>query len=138
MKKKLLVMGLPGAGKTYLSKSLSKMLDAVWLHADMIRKVFNDWDFSLEGRLRQSKRMNDLAVENVKKGRFVIADFVCPTEKTRKNFNADYLIWVDTIQKGRFENTNLIFEPPKKFDFRVTSQNAEFWAEKIIENLNKN
>ncbi len=135
MKKKFLVMGLPGSGKTYLSKKLSDKLNAVWLNADEIRKKLNDWDFSLEGRLRQSKRMKNMADEYVKDGKNVIADFICPVEETRKNFNADYIIWVDTIKKGRFEDTNLLFDPPKKFDFRVTSQDAEFWSEKILENL---
>lgn len=135
MKKKFLVMGLPGSGKTYLSKKLSDKLNAIWLNADEIRKKLNDWDFSLEGRLRQSKRMKNMADEYVKDGKNVIADFICPVEETRKNFNADYIIWVDTIKKGRFEDTNLLFDPPKKFDFRVTSQDAEFWSEKILENL---
>ena len=84
MKKKLLVMGLPGAGKTFLSKSLSKKLDAVWLNADKIRKEFNDWDFSLEGRLRQSKRMNDLADENVKKGKICNSRFCLPYRRPEK------------------------------------------------------
>ena len=135
MKKKFLVMGLPGSGKTYLSKKLSEKLNAIWLNADEIRKKLNDWDFSLEGRLRQSKRMKNMADEYVENGKNVIADFICPIEETRKNFNADYIIWVDTIKKGRFEDTNLLFDPPKKFDFRVTSQDAEVWSEKILKNL---
>ena len=135
MKKKFLVMGLPGSGKTYLSKKLSEKLDAIWLNADEIRKKLNDWDFSLEGRLRQSKRMKNMADEYVKNGKNVIADFICPIEETRKNFNADYIIWVDTIKEGRFEDTNLLFDPPKKYDFRVTSQDAEVWSEKILKNL---
>ena len=117
--KKILIMGLPGAGKTYLAKILFPMLDAVWLNADEIRKKANDWDFSPEGRKRQSERMKKLAETALKENKNVIADFVCPTPETRSNFNADYIIWMDTNTKGRFEDTNKIFVKPEKFDFRV-------------------
>ena len=111
--KKILIMGLPGAGKTYLAKILFPMLDAVWLNADEIRKKANDWDFSPEGRKRQSERMKKLAETALKENKNVIADFVCPTPETRSNFNADYIIWMDTITKGRFEDTNKIFVKPE-------------------------
>ena len=59
------------------------------------------------------------------KGRFVICDFVCPTSKTRKNFDADITIWMDTIKKGRFDDTNKIFVQPEKVDFHVTEWNEK-------------
>ena len=135
MKKRILIMGLPGSGKSFLSERLSPLLDAVWLNADEVRKKANDWDFSPKGRERQTKRMKDLAQKYLNEGKNVIADFVCPTEKTRKDFNADILIWVDTIKKGRFEDTNKMFEEPKKFHYRVTEQNAEKWSLQIIEDM---
>ena len=128
-------MGLPGAGKTYLARRLAPYLKAVWLNNDEVRKKANDWDFSFEGRIRQSKRMKDLAQKTLNEGKHVIADFVCPTPKTRKDFNADIVIWVDTIKKGRFEDTNKMFVKPKKFDFRVTTKNAEVWAIKIADKI---
>ena len=128
-------MGLPGAGKTYLAKILFPMLDAVWLNADEIRKKANDWDFSSEGRKRQSERMKKLAEAALKENKNVIADFVCPTPETRSNFNADYIIWMDTITKGRFEDTNKIFVKPEKFDFRVTEKNAEVIAPEIVKSI---
>ena len=133
--KKILVMGLPGAGKTYFAKILFPMLDAVWLNADQIRKEANDWDFSPEGRLRQANRMKSLADKALNEGKNVIADFVCPTDKTREDFDADILIWMDTIKEGRFEDTNKIFVKPKKFDFRVPEKNAEIWAIKIADKI---
>ncbi len=133
--KKILVMGLPGAGKTYFAKILFPMLDAVWLNADQTRKEANDWDFSPEGRLRQANRMKSLADKALSEGKNVIADFVCPTDKTRKDFDADILIWMDTIKEGRFEDTNKIFVKPKKFDFRVPEKNAEIWAIKIADKI---
>ena len=137
MKKKILIMGLPGAGKTYLSKRLAPHLKAVWLNSDKTRKEANDWDFSPEGRERQAKRMKDLAQKALNEGRHVIADFICPTPKTRKDFNADIVIWVDTIKKGRFEDTNKMFVKPKKFDFRVTEKNAKKWSLQIFEDMKK-
>ena len=93
---KILIMGLPGSGKTTLAKALYKKLDCVWFNADEVRKQFNDWDFSDEGRLRQAYRMRDLADEEIKKGNTVICDFVAPTHQIREIFNADLIIWVDT------------------------------------------
>ena len=135
--KLILVMGLPGAGKTTLANELAKLIKAKRLNADEIRKAANDWDFSEEGRIRQSKRMADEALKMKSEGNIVIADFICPTPEARKLFPADYVIWVDTIKEGRFEDTNQMFIKPEKYDFHVTSQEAEKWAPKIYEDLNK-
>ena len=128
-------MGLPGAGKTYFSKILFPLINAVWLNADQVRKDADDWDFSTEGRVRQANRMKSLAQKALDQGKNVIADFVCPTDKTREDFNADVLIWMDTIKEGRFQDTNKIFINPKKFDFRITEKNAEIWAIKVADKL---
>tara|TARA_B100001057_G_C22783672_1_gene924646 strand:- start:1092 stop:1505 length:414 start_codon:yes stop_codon:yes gene_type:complete len=120
---KILVMGLPGSGKTYLTERLQPLLKAAWYNADKVREMANDWDFSDEGRLRQSNRMRTFANFEKKAGRYVICDFVCPTAETRKNFDADITIWLDTIKKGRFEDTNNIFEKPKNIDFHIIEWN---------------
>ena len=133
----ILVMGLPGAGKTTLANELAKLIKSKRLNADEIRKAANDWDFSEEGRIRQSKRMADEALKMKSEGNIVIADFICPTPEARKLFPADYVIWVDTIKEGRFEDTNQMFIKPEKYDFHVTSQEAEKWAPKIYEDLKK-
>ena len=130
-------MGLPGAGKTTLANELAKLIKAKRLNADEIRKAANDWDFSEEGRTRQSKRMAEVALKMKSEGNDVIADFICPTPAARNLFPADYVVWVDTIQKGRFEDTNQMFIKPKKYNFHVTSQEAEKWAAKIYEDLKK-
>lgn len=108
-------MGLPGSGKTTLAKVLAPMFNAVWLNADEVRKDADDWDFSDEGRLRQANRMKSLAQEALSKNRVVVADFVCPTESTRNDFNADYVIWMDTIKEGRFADTNKVFQAQNYF-----------------------
>ena len=136
--KKILIMGLPGSGKTTLASKLSPLLNAKWLNADEVRKEANDWDFSMEGRKRQAKRMSNLAEKHLKNGHYVIADFVCPTKKSRELFNPDFLIWMDTIEKGRFEDTNEIFTKPDKYDLRVTSKDAEKWSEEALKLLKKN
>jgi len=118
---KILVMGLPGAGKTHLAQRLQKNLDCAWFNADKIRSQANDWDFSLKGRDRQSKRMRNIADYEKENGRLVICDFVCPTKKTRHEFDADLVIWVDTIKEGRFEDTNQMFQPPEHITFKVDS-----------------
>tara|TARA_Y100000817_G_scaffold305678_1_gene290020 strand:- start:1448 stop:2224 length:777 start_codon:yes stop_codon:yes gene_type:complete len=133
MKKKILIMGLPGAGKTTLASKLVPLINAKWLNADEVRKEANDWDFSDEGRKRQAKRMADLAEKLKKQGNIVIADFVCPTPKARELFDPDFIIWVDTIKKGRFEDTNKIFVEPENYDVRVTEKNSEIWSIKIAD-----
>ena len=131
----ILIMGLPGSGKTTLAKELSKLIECKRLNADEIRKEANDWDFSEEGRKRQARRMSDAALKIKKEGNNVIADFICPTPAARELFPADYIIWVDTIKEGRFEDTNQMFVKPEKFNFHVTTQDAKLWASKIKEDL---
>ena len=128
-------MGLPGAGKTTLASHLVPLLKAKWLNADKVRKEANDWDFSEEGRVRQAKRMWIKAEEYKSQGHYVVADFVCPTPEARSLFPADYIIWVDTINKGRFDDTNKMFVKPSKYNFHVTTQDAKNWSLKIYEEL---
>ena len=133
--KKILIMGLPGSGKTTLASELVPLLKAEWINNDKVRREANDWDFSEEARSRQAKRMADLADKYKEKGKNVVCDFICPTPKAREIFNADIIIWVDTIKKGRFDDTNAMFIKPEKFDFHVTTQDAKVWAIKIAEKI---
>ena len=132
----ILIMGLPGSGKTTLAEQLAPMLNAKRLNADEVRKEANDWDFSEEGRKRQAKRMSDFAIKLKEQGFNVVADFVCPTPEARNLFPANYVVWVDTIKEGRFDDTNKMFIKPEKFDFHVTTQDAKNWAPKIFEDIN--
>ncbi len=135
---KILVMGLPGSGKTTLSDKLGRLLNAKRVNADEIRKRFNDWDFSLEGRIRQAKRMNMIS-DKEKIDNIVITDFICPTKEARKNFNADYIIWMNTIKTGKFDDTNQMFEKPsaEEMNFEVKEKNADKYKILIFDELKK-
>ena len=132
---RILICGLPGAGKTTLACALLKLIDCVWYNADAVRKNYNDWDFSKEGRLRQATRMKKLADDS---NGYVICDFVAPTKEIRDIFGADYTIWVDTIKESRFDDTTNVFESPEHYDIRVTEQDADRWADIIAKDLNEN
>lgn len=160
--KKILIMGLPGAGKTYFAERLKKFLEengtiqnlssirlttlesvprsnvvsVQWFNADEVRKKYNDWDFSREGRIRQSIRMAEFALTC--SADYVICDFVAPLPEMRHNFKADWTIWIDSIDAGRYEDTNKAFVPPDIYDFRVTEQNAEKWVPYVGERILKN
>lgn len=117
---KVLVFGLPGSGKSTLSEPLAEQVEGVWLNADAIREEYNDWDFSDEGRMRQAMRMRLLADGVSKAGKIAITDFVCPFQEARNSFDPDYTVWMDTIEEGRFEDTNKIFEKPRHCDYLIT------------------
>jgi adenylylsulfate kinase len=156
MSQRILIMGLPGSGKTTLAEKLKKYLEengdisysralnefidakvlVNWFNADDIRRKYNDWDFSNDGRIRQSIRMFQFSMEAG--GDYVICDFVAPLVEMRNNFKADWTIWVDTIREGRYADTNKAFVEPEQYDFRVTEQNAEKWAEFIGQHIVEN
>jgi|TARA_B110000444_G_scaffold215883_1_gene213993 adenylylsulfate kinase len=135
---KILIMGLPGAGKTWFAERLQKALpDCAWFNADVIRKAASDWDFSPAGRERQAMRMCNVADFEIWNQRNVICDFVCPTDDARQAFNADVVIWIDTIKEGRFEDTNKMFENPDldaviHIDKHYTEEEVLVVAEQIV------
>ena len=131
-------MGLPGSGKTYLAKRMQPILKSAWYNADIVREMANDWDFSPEGRIRQSLRMKNLADFEKSQGRMVICDFVCPTNETKENFSPDITVWMNTITSGRYEDTNKMFEKPENVDYVVTEMNDnnhKIIAAKILKNV---
>jgi hypothetical protein len=139
MAQRILVMGLPGSGKTYLAQHIVDHLQAEkkkvgWLNADDVRKKYNDWDFSEAGRIRQSHRMRSLA-DLMTDVDYVICDFVAPLVEMRNNFKADWTVWVDTIREGRYADTNAMFQEPEVYDFRITEQKAEKWSEFVAAHI---
>jgi len=116
---KILIMGLPGSGKTWLAERLQKHLNCAWFNADEIRRMANNWEFDYPARMRQARRMKNLADYESNLKRNVICDFVCPTRLTRTIFDPDITIWMDTIERGRFEDTNKLFERPANVDLHI-------------------
>lgn len=116
---KILIFGLPGSGKTTLAKPLAELIGAVHINADVVRTEYDDWDFTPEGRMRQAQRMRHISDGVVMAGKIAVTDFICPTESARQSFDPDFTIWMDTISRGRFEDTNDMFEPPENVDYHV-------------------
>jgi cytidyltransferase-like protein len=134
MKRKILVMGLPGAGKTTLANVLAPLLNAVVFNADAVRaNLSRDLEFSHEDRVEHARRMGWMCDRVVEAGGTAIADFICPTRETRAAFGEAFTIWLDRIEAGRFEDTNRIFVPPEHIDVRVTAEGApHYWAEQAL------
>ena len=132
--RKLLVMGLPGAGKTTLATILARRLNAVHFNADSVRAEINkDLGFSHEDRIEQARRMGWLCDQVVKANTYAIAEFICPTPQTRAAFGSAFIIWLDRIQHSRFEDTNKLFVPPETYDVRVGAEGSpEYWAEQTV------
>ena len=135
---KILIMGLPGAGKTTLAEALARELQCAHFNADEIRKEINkDLGFSVKDRLEQARRMGVLCDIVSRYGAYVIADFVCPTPESREAFNADFTVWVDRIQESRFADTNKLFVPPEKYDARINGPwGMQYYAEELARKIN--
>ena len=131
---KLLIFGLPGSGKSTLAEPLAKKLEGVWLNADQVRKKYNDWDFTIEGRMRQALRMKHLSEGIVMAGKVAVVDFICPTKEARQLFEPDYTVWMDTIRSGRYDDTNKIFEKP---EINTINYHVAKWFDDTPEQLEK-
>src|SRR4030081_3023672 len=135
--RKILIMGLPGAGKTTLANALAPLLNAVVFNADAVRaNLSRDLGFSHEDRVEHARRMGWMCDRVVEAGGTVIADFICPTPDTRAAFGDAFVIWVDRIDAGRFEDTNRMFVAPDRIDLRVTAEGTpQYWAEQALIHL---
>jgi adenylylsulfate kinase len=131
-------MGLSGSGKTVFSQCLMERfilhkIDVKWFNADDIRHKFNDWDFSYEGRIRQSHRMREFADSS--DSDIAICDFIAPFAEMRDNFDADWVIWLDTVQQSKFNDTDEIFIKPVNYDFRIRNKDAHMWSDVVATHI---
>ncbi len=132
---KILITGLSGSGKTMLAEALKKLLPNVFiLNGDFVRRTYDDWDFSLQSRIRQAKRMLKL-VKMYSNFEIIIMDFICPTEETREIVLADYVIFMNTIDSSPYADTDAMYEKPFKVDMEVTTKAACFWVSYIKKDL---
>ena len=126
---KILIFGLPGSGKSTFAKKL--VTDKLaYFNADEVRKMFNDWDFSAEGRTRQAQRMGCLSA--LAEGHAVV-DFICPYDADRQEY--DVKVWMNTIKEGRFDDTNKMFEKPDHCTFEIKDYNYLNTIEEIKKKL---
>lgn len=129
---RILITGKNGAGKTYLATELMKYLDAAHFNADEVRKMFNDWDFSEEGRLRQAKRMKSLAVFASEVKPYVLLDFICPTNQLRWSVNADFVIWMSDDGYNKYADTAKMWEDPDVYNLKLTK---EYEAQDVVQQI---
>jgi len=134
--KRVLICGLPGSGKTTLGKALVKYLHADLYDGDEVREAVDDWDFSMEGRERQMNRMIHFTKESVDRGSYGVAAFVCPTDALRKQFDADYVIWMNTVLTSDYDDTNAIFEKPSKCDLEIPAMSWWMNEDDLEEHVN--
>ena len=134
MQRKILVMGLPGAGKTTLANALAPLLNAVVFNADAVRaNLSRDLGFSHDDRIEHARRMGWMCERVIEAGGTVIADFICPTPDTRAAFGEAFTIWLDRIEAGRFEDTNRMFVAPDHVNLRVPADGTpQYWAERAL------
>jgi adenylylsulfate kinase len=137
---KILIMGLSGSGKSTFAKKLVEDLNelgkpAEHFNADAIREAFNDWDFTEEGRTRQTERMKRFAEGATTMGKIAVCDFICPTQKLRNIFNADIVVWMDTVSTSKYEDTNKMFEEPIHYDYRITEKDSFPWTKMLADKV---
>ena len=125
-------MGLPDSGKTWLGSRISKHFNIPFWDADDIRRIYNDWDFSGQGRERQSLRMRKLAELEM----ISISAFIAPLPGYIRNFFPDKLIWMDTVEDCKYEDTNKLFQSPQKYDVRITKWIDEDQLYKCLDGIN--
>jgi len=129
---KILIMGLPGSGKTWLGSRIAERFTIPFWDADVVRKTYNNWDFSSKGREQQALRMRKLAeVDPIS-----ISCFICPLPSLIRHFLPDKIIWMDTIREGKYENTNNLFVEPKNTDVRIISWIDENQLFNCLEDIN--
>lgn len=143
LKRKILVCGLPGSGKTTLAERLVPRLNAVWFNADAIRQeIHKDLGFKEEDRLEHARRLGKLSDWASMGGNYVVADFCCPTEEARKLFNPDYIVWVNRIEEGRYADTNKMFQNPDQDarwddnDIVLNEGTPDEWCDTVVNHIN--
>ncbi len=113
---RVLICGLPGSGKTHFAKLLTSEINSVWFNADVVREQFNDWNYDMLSRLRQTHRMRNLADIAYAEGRIAVCDFVAPTHALRAEFDPRRIIDVHAGSSRVGSSLGALPSPPPRDD----------------------
>lgn len=88
------LIGQPGAGKTVIAKKLCDYLDEYTIHidGDDMRDIFQNKDYSTEGRKKNIQKAQDIAQFLSRKDVTVVMSLVSPFKDLRDNFKKDNLV----------------------------------------------
>jgi adenylylsulfate kinase len=133
--------GQPGAGKTTLAKGLMNRLSLVnFIHVDGddIRDIFQNKDYSENGRRQNIQKAQDISQFLYAKGNSVIVSLVSPYKDQRDNFKQNpnvVEIYVHTDEiRGREQFHVQNYEQPTEnfIEINTTNTTVEECIEKIV------
>ena len=133
--------GQPGAGKTTLAKGLMNRLSLVnFIHVDGddIRDIFQNKDYSENGRRQNIQKAQDISQFLYAKGNIVIVSLVSPYKDQRDNFKQNpnvVEIYVHTDEiRGREQFHVQNYEQPTEnfIEINTTNTTVEECIEKIV------
>jgi predicted kinase len=145
----IVLFGQPTSGKSTLAKSYQMRLFLDYgvsvpiLDGDDIRAMFNNQDYSKEGRIKNLNRISDIATFLNKQYHVVLISAVYPILEARNylnQLNPEQVIWVHLTyqgERGREANHVKEFEWPNELDtpnllnLNTTTDDVEQCTQKI-------
>jgi adenylylsulfate kinase len=135
--------GQPGAGKTTLAKKvynhiLTNLYKVIHIDGDELREIFNNQNYSSDGRIKNVERAHDIAYFMSTKGFNVIVSLVSPFKEQRENFkkNPNFVeIYVHTSEiRGREKYHVSDYNPPSEnfIDVNTTNKSEEQSFDELI------
>jgi nicotinamide riboside kinase len=127
--RRILIMGLPGSGKTTLADELHELILSLglrsrWLNENRLKEEYPNLTMD-----QIQEMANDATVD------YVVGDFEARKSHERRYFNAHYMIWINTIAEEDYQFLNYGFEPPFRYNVCVTTKDAPKWAREIFRHI---